>query len=126
MKAVGLFKGLLSSLIQFLTTESSLKMMLFSFSRSLQFSRDFLVLYENGLIRKPRLVSKFLTSQVGQQIITIRILPNISRSKNNQAIKFGLLSKNNQAIKFGLLREYEIFFLKSHAENLARRPLFLF
>ena len=114
MKAVGLFKGLLSSLIQFLTTESSLKMMLFSFSRSLQFSRDFLVLYENGLIRKPRLVSKFLTSQVGQQITTIRILPNISRSKNNQAIKFGLL------------REYEIFFLKSHAENLARRPLFLF
>ena len=29
-----------------------------------------------------------MTSQTGQQIITIHILPNISRSKDNQAMKF--------------------------------------
>ena len=32
-----------------------------------------------------------MTSQTVKQIITIRILSNISRSKNNQAIKFGQL-----------------------------------
>ena len=32
-----------------------------------------------------------MTSQTGQQIITIHILPNISKSKDNQAIKFGEL-----------------------------------
>ena len=32
-----------------------------------------------------------MTSQTGQQIITIQILPNISRSKDNQAVKFGQL-----------------------------------
>ena len=32
-----------------------------------------------------------MTSQTGQQIITIHILPNISRGKGNQTIKFGQL-----------------------------------
>ena len=32
-----------------------------------------------------------MTSQTGQQIITIQILPNISRSKGNQTMKFGQL-----------------------------------
>ena len=32
-----------------------------------------------------------MTSQTGQQIITIHMLPNISRSKDNQAKKFGQL-----------------------------------
>ena len=44
---------------------------------------------KNGLIRKIRLISKFMTSQPGQQTITIHILPNVSRSKGNQAMKFG-------------------------------------
>ena len=44
-----------------------------------------------GLIRKLWLISEFLTSQTGQQTITIHILPNISRSKGNQAMKFGQL-----------------------------------
>ena len=35
-----------------------------------------------------------MTSQTGQQIITIHILPNISRSKNNKVMKFGQLKKN--------------------------------
>ena len=41
----------------------------------------------NGLIRKLlrklRLISKFITSKTGQQITTIHILPNISRNKDN-------------------------------------------
>ena len=32
-----------------------------------------------------------MTSQTGQQIITIRIFPNISRSRGNQTMKFYLL-----------------------------------
>ena len=32
-----------------------------------------------------------MTSQTRKQIITIHILPNISRKKGNQAIKFGQL-----------------------------------
>ena len=39
-------------------------------------------------------------SQTGQQIITIHILLNISRSKANQAIKFG------QSIKYNLRKIY--------------------
>ena len=36
-----------------------------------------------------------MTSQTGQQIIAIHILSNISRSKGNQAIKFGQLIEYN-------------------------------
>ena len=36
-----------------------------------------------------------MTSQTGQQIITIHILLNISRSKDNQTIKFGHLIEYN-------------------------------
>ena len=32
-----------------------------------------------------------MTSQTGKQIITIHVLPNIPRSKGNQAMKFGQL-----------------------------------
>ena len=48
-------------------------------------------------IRKLRLISKFMTSQTGQQIITMHIIPNISRRKGNQAMKFGQLIKYNHA-----------------------------
>ena len=34
-----------------------------------------------------------MTSQTGQQIITIHIVPIISRSKGNQTMKFGQLIK---------------------------------
>ena len=36
-----------------------------------------------------------MTSQIGQKIITIHTLPNISRSKGNQAMKFGQLVDYN-------------------------------
>ena len=45
--------------------------------RSFIFCFDFSV--KNGLIRKMRLISKFMTSQLGQQTGAIHILPNISR-----------------------------------------------
>ena len=37
-----------------------------------------------------------MTSQPGEQIITSHMLPNISRSKGNQAIKFGQLIEYNK------------------------------
>ena len=67
-----LFKGALSGLRQFLTTESPLKMMenAFYFTlkalfvlKILSFCLDFLVMYQNGLIKKTRLISNFMTSQ---------------------------------------------------------------
>ena len=36
-----------------------------------------------------------MASQAGQQIITINIFPTISRSKNNQTMKFGQLVEYN-------------------------------
>ena len=51
---------------------------------------------ENGLLRKVRLISKFMMSQPGQQTITIHILPNISRSKGKQAMKFGQVIEDNK------------------------------
>ena len=46
---------------------------------------------KNGLIRKVRLISKFMTPQPGWQTITIHILLNISPIKGNQSMKFGRL-----------------------------------
>ena len=45
-------------------------------------------MYKNGLIGKMRLISKFMTSQPGIQLIVIHI-PNISRSKDNETMKLG-------------------------------------
>ena len=56
----------------------------------------FILKITNGLIRKIKLISKFTTSQPGKQTIAIHILPNISRSKGNQAMKFG------QSIEFNM------------------------
>ena len=36
-----------------------------------------------------------MTSQAGQQTITIHVLPNILRSKDNQAMRFGQLIEYN-------------------------------
>ena len=71
--------------------ESPLNMMknvfLFHISKALFTLKIFKILYwlwsyrKTALIRKLMLISKFVTSQTGQQVITIHILPNISRSK---------------------------------------------
>ena len=46
---------------------------------------------KNGSIRKVRLISKSMMSQPGEQTIAIHIFPHVSRSKSNQAMKFGQL-----------------------------------
>ena len=47
------------------------------------------------MARLERLISKSMTSQPGEQTIVIYILPNISKSKGNQSMKFGQLIKYN-------------------------------
>ena len=104
-----LLKGSLLGRRQFLTIESLLKNMKTAiyfmlkarlFIRYLNFCIDFLARLENGWIRKLRLVLRFMTSHTGQQIITIHILPNISGSKSNQAMKCGMLKKRSQKVFF--------------------------
>ena len=68
---------------------------LFLFLRYLSFCLDFLFMYQNSLIKKIRLTSNFLTSQPREQTIVIHILPNISRGKGNQTMKFGQLMECN-------------------------------
>ena len=46
---------------------------------------------KNGPIRKIMLISNSMTSQPGYETVAIHILSNISRSKDNQAMKFGQL-----------------------------------
>ena len=41
-----------------------------------------------------------MTSQAGYHTITVHILANISRSKGNQAMKFGQLIEHNKKIIF--------------------------
>ena len=95
---------LISGLREFLTIESPLKLMenafispqkLFSFSRNLDFCLDHSIMQQNNLIRKIRLISNSMASQSGKQTIVIHILPNISRSRGNQTIKFGQLIEYN-------------------------------
>ena len=38
---------------------------------------------------------KIYTSQIGQQIIAIHIMPSIVKSKGNQTVKFGQLIEHN-------------------------------
>ena len=52
-------------------------------------------MYKSGLIRKVMLILRFMASKPGQQTIAIHILPNISRSKGNQTMKFGQLIEYN-------------------------------
>ena len=44
---------------------------------------------------KRLVISNFMTSQTGKPIVTIHILPNISRSTGNQTTKFGQLIEYN-------------------------------
>ena len=67
----------------------------FRFQDILSFCLDFFVMYKNGLIRKVRLVLKFITSKSGQQTIVMHIFPNISRSKGNQTMKLRQLIEYN-------------------------------
>ena len=59
------------------------------------FCLDFLVLQKNDLIIEIRLILKFMSSKSGKQIIIIHVLLNISRSKDNQTMRFGQLIQYN-------------------------------
>ena len=64
-------------------------------------------MYRNGLIKKIRLISNFITPLPGKQIIVIHILSNIPRSEGNQTMKFGhLIERNMRSI-----------FLKNHTQK---------
>ena len=52
------------------------------------------------MIRKIRLISNIMTSQPEQQTTAVRILPNISRSKVNQTMKFVQLTGYNMRNNF--------------------------
>ena len=52
-------------------------------------------MWKNGLIRKIRLISKFMTSQPGKPAIVIHTFASIAKSKGNQTIKFGQLTEYN-------------------------------
>ena len=75
---------------------------------------------EIRLDKKAKINFKIMTSETEQQIITIHTLPNISRTKGNQSIKFGQLIKCN---------ERNIFLNKScrkWGRKTSSRPLFCF
>ena len=124
LSTMKIFKGALSGLKKFLANEIHLKMMKNTFYFTLESLFvlkifNFLVMYKSGLIRKIRFISKFMTSQSGQQSIAIHILPNISRSKDNQTMKFGQLIEYNKR---------ETFVEKSYTkcdEETIPRPFFL-
>ena len=59
------------------------------------------------MIRTRRFVSNFMTSQP----IVVHILPNISKSKDNQIMKFGPLIKYNM----------RNIFLQNHTQNVAEK-----
>ena len=60
---------------------------------------------KTSFIRKLRLISKIMSSQTGQQISKIHILPNISGSKGKQAMKI------RQLIEYEMIN---IFLSKSY------------
>ena len=83
------------------------------------------------MITKLWSISKFMTSQTGQQIITIHILPNVSRSKGNQEMKLGQIIKYNmrsislqKTFKNGvgrLVPDLFLFFKNSFIEDTLER-----
>ena len=56
-----------------------------------------------------------MTSRLGKQAIAIHILPNISRSKDNQTMKFGQLIEYNKGKSF-----LEKSYTKCSAETILR------
>ena len=94
----------LLALRKFLTTESPLKIIksLFYFMLKAIFIFKLFTFLAwlfghvgKWVDKKGKVNFKFMTSYTGKQIIEINILPNISRSKGNLAIKFGQLIDYN-------------------------------
>ena len=75
---------------------------------------------KTACIKNIMLISKLMTSQPGWQTITMHILPNISRSKGNQTIKFGQLVDYNKQNVF--LQKS----CKTWGRETSFRPVFVF
>ena len=80
---------------------------LFSLSRYLSFCLDFLVMEQSNLIKKKDKINLKFHDVTAWLTILIHILPNISRSKGNQTMKFGQLIDSNMR---------NIFLEKSYAK----------
>ena len=102
---------------------------LFSFSRYLN-CLEFLVVQKNGLIRKMRLILKFMMTQPGKQTIAIHILLN-TRSKDNQTMKFGQLIEYDMREIFLVPRRFSkkskmSIFLDQYSKGVRKYNLFNF
>ena len=99
------FKQVKSILMEFFTLKSGshLERKLFLFKKFFKkdekgffifskFCPDFSGHVGKRLDMKAKVNSEFMTSQTGKQTIIIHILPNISRSKGNQTMKFRQLT----------------------------------
>ena len=80
------------------------------------FVLTFSVTYQKCLIKKMRLISKFMTSNPGEQAIALHILPNISRNKGNQTMKLSQLLEHNMITNF----------LEKSYIKLVTLPLFMY
>ena len=57
-------------------------------------------MFNNSFIRKIRLILIFMTSQPGKEAVAIYTLPNISRTKGNQIMRYGRLIECNMRNNF--------------------------
>ena len=71
-------------------------------------------------MRKIRLISNFMTSEPVQKKFAVQALPNISRGKSNQPMKFGKIIKYNKENNF-LQKSY-----RKCGRETSFRPLFVF
>ena len=74
-----------------------------------------LVMQKNNLVRKKKLISKFMTLSLGKKPIPLHILTNISRIKGNQTMKYGQLIEYNMRNIF-----LEKSYTKSVGETISR------
>ena len=81
---------------------------------------NFWLYRKNGFMRKIRLISQSMMSQPGLQTIAIHLLPNISRSKGNQAMKFG------QVIKYTKRNIFLQKVCRKWGKETSSKPLFIF
>ena len=80
----------------------------------LQYKRRTLIsetIFGNCKLFRIKFNSNFMTSQPVKKTIVIHILPNISRSKSNQTMKFGQLIECNM----------KNIFLKNHTQNMVEK-----
>ena len=73
-------------------------------------------MWKNGLIKRLGLVSKFMKPETEQQIVTIQVLSNISRSKDTQTMKIG------QLIEYTMRKNFFRSYTRNMVEKLALDP----